>query len=136
MAKIVPVSIVQSISGKICQHDDIYFATNKQTGKVFAVKICNPSITEPTEKQTAHRKDFGEKTKIAAAWLKANRPTVSTPQGSETYQLMIRGYKAQRKFGSIMSYIRVHIDKDGKVTFGGITSSIPGTTNPGDVTEG
>ena len=134
MAKITPISIVQGISGKVCQHDDTYFATNKQTGKVYAAKLCNPSTAEPSAKQLANRKAFGEKTQIAAAWLKANRPTESTPKGSEAYQLMLQGFKAQHKVGNISAYVRQHIDKDGKVTFGGLTPSTP--SGGTDVTEG
>ena len=123
MAKITPVSIVQGISGKICHHDDTYFATNKQTGSVYAIKICNPSVAEPTAKQIAQRKAFGEKTKIAAAWLKANRPTEGKPKGSEAYQNMLASYKMQHKIGNIGAYVRAHIDASGKVTFGGTQSS-------------
>ena len=134
MAKITPISIVQGISGKVCQHDDTYFATNKQTGKVYAAKLCNPSTAEPSAKQLAIRKTFGEHAKIAAAWIKANKPTESNPKGTEAYQLMLQGYKAQHKVGNITGYVRQHIDKDGKVTFGGTLPSTPSGGN--DVTEG
>lgn len=139
MAKITPVSIVQGISGKICQHDETYFATNKQTGKVYAVKVCNPSTAEPSEKQIAHRKEFGEKTKTAAAWLKANKPTDTNAKGSEAYQAMLLGFKSQHKVGNVMAYIRQHIGEDGKVTFGGEqgSSSNSGSGNgPGGNYEG
>ena len=135
MAKIIPVSIVQGISGKICRHDDTYFATNKQTGNVYAVKVCNPSTAEPTEKQIAHRKEFGDKTKVAAAWLNANHPTESSPKGSDAYQSMLLGFKSQHKVGSVMAYVRQHIDESGNVTFSG-TQSSGSTTGGGSNFEG
>ena len=123
MAKIFPNSLISSMSGSICSHDGTYFATNKQTGKTYAVKRCYPSDAEPTEKQLAVRQAFGDKTKAAAAWLKTNKPTESNPKGSEAYQTMLLGYKSQHKVGSVMAYIRQHIDESGNITFGGTQTS-------------
>ena len=40
MAKYVPIEMVKSYSGKICEHSDVYFA--KKGNTLYTGKICNP----------------------------------------------------------------------------------------------
>ena len=40
MAKYVPIEMVKSYSGKICEHSDVYFAKKGDT--LYTGKICNP----------------------------------------------------------------------------------------------
>ena len=64
MSKIRPISIIQSMSGKVCEHSDMYFRTNKQTQQVCTGKICYPSDTELSAAQVRVQERF---TKISAA---------------------------------------------------------------------
>ena len=43
MAEIKPMALIESMSKKVCEHSDVYFRTNKKTGKVYTGKLCNPS---------------------------------------------------------------------------------------------
>ena len=36
------------MSKKVCMHSDVYFRTNRQTGKVTTGKLCYPSTKEPS----------------------------------------------------------------------------------------
>ena len=42
MAKYVPIEMVKSYSGKICEHSDVYFA--KKGNTLYTGKICNPRM--------------------------------------------------------------------------------------------
>ena len=53
MAEIKPMALIESMKKKVCEHSDVYFRTNKQTGKVTTGKLCNPSTKEPSAAQTA-----------------------------------------------------------------------------------
>ena len=50
------MGLIESMSGKICGHSDMYFF--RKNGKVFSGKICNPSTKEPTASQLAQRTKF------------------------------------------------------------------------------
>ena len=34
MAEIKPMALIESMKKKVCMHSDVYFRTNRQTGKV------------------------------------------------------------------------------------------------------
>ena len=46
MAEIKPMALIESMRKKVCMHSDVYFRTNKQTGKTFTGKLCYPSNQE------------------------------------------------------------------------------------------
>ena len=56
MSQVKPMGLIESMSGKICGHSDMYFF--RKNGKVFSGKICNPSTKEPTAAQQAQRAKF------------------------------------------------------------------------------
>lgn len=120
MARIIPTSLVQSIAGKTCQHDDTHFCYNRQTGQTYAVKKCNPYEGPATEKQTAHRTAFGHKSKLAAAWLAENKPTEEMPKGTEAYQVVREAYKGQHKIGNIFAFVRKVMNDVGVIVIGRI----------------
>ena len=64
MAEIKPMALIESMKKKVCEHSDVYFRTNKKTGKVTTGKLCNPSTKEPSAAQTAARARFA---KVSAA---------------------------------------------------------------------
>ena len=46
MSQVKPMGLVESMSGKLCGHSDLYFF--RKNGKVFSGKICNPSTKDPS----------------------------------------------------------------------------------------
>ena len=64
MALIKPMALIESMKKKVCMHSDVYFRTNKQTGKTTTGKLCNPSTKAPSAAQIAAKKRFA---KVAAA---------------------------------------------------------------------
>ena len=95
MSKIKPISIIRSMSGKVCEHSDMYFRTNKQTGKVYTGKLCNPSDAAPSEAQNRVKTRFA---KISAAVMEL----LSDPAERAKWQ---KAYLAQRKIGSLHGYV-------------------------------
>lgn len=95
MSKIKPIAIVESMSGKVCQHSDMYFRTNRQTSEVSTGKLCNPSDAEPTEAQIKVQTRF---TKLGDA----ARAILADPEQRVKYET---AYKAQHRIGSLLGYV-------------------------------
>ena len=129
MAKIKPIELIASMSGKVCQHGDTYFVTNRQTGRVHTGRICYPANQEPSASQMAVRERFAQRAQNTSAWLASNKPSVAQPKGSELYQKALEAYRAQHKIGSFFGYIASIIKEDGTVTIG----SMSGGSNGGDM---
>lgn len=135
MARVQPSSLITSISGSTYHHDGTYFATNKQTGKVYAAKRCFSSDKPMTEAQKEQQVKFGSKAKFASAWWSKNKPSQANPNGTEAYQLIQRAFKGQHKTGNIFAYMRSLITADNKVMIGDL--DITGGVKPGgSTTEG
>ena len=92
MASINPISTIKSMSGKVCEHSDMYFRTNLKT---VTGKICNPSEAEPTEAQLKVQTRFA---KIADA----ARAIMADPEQRAIYE---PAYKKQHRVGSLLGYI-------------------------------
>lgn len=58
MAKIRPLEIISTMSGKVCMHSDVYFRTNSMNNTVTTGKLCYPSTATPTEDQVAAKARF------------------------------------------------------------------------------
>lgn len=95
MAKIKPIDTVKSMSGKVCEHSDIYFRTNKQTDKVVTGKICNPSDADPSEAQVKVQTRF-------AKLADAARAILADPEQRTKYET---AYRKQRRVGSLLGYV-------------------------------
>ncbi len=94
MAEIKPMALIESMRKKVCMHSDVYFRTNKQTGKTTTGKLCNPSDKEPSAAQTAAKARFA---KVAAAV----RAILTDPEQKARLKAE---YKAQTKIGSLFGY--------------------------------
>ena len=90
MAKIVPMDLVKSMSGKICGHSDISFAKRGDTQ--YTMKRCNERSSEPTEQELAQRAKFGAISAAVNARLKADDPAD------------LAAFKAQKKYKTLRSY--------------------------------
>lgn len=94
MAEIKPMALIESMKKKVCEHSDVYFRVNKQTGKVYTGKLCNPSTKEPSAAQIAAKARF-KKVQAAVRTILAD-PTEKAKLQSE--------YKAQHTYGSLFGY--------------------------------
>ena len=92
MATIRPISIIDSLSGKVSKDSNVYFATKKRTGKVYTGMICSQSHHIPTEAQIAARSQFIIRINTIKAWVEKNRPNETRPNGTEEFQKMMLYY--------------------------------------------
>lgn len=58
MAKIRPLEVISTMSGKVCEHSKMYFRTNPMNGTVTTGKMCYPSGKEPSADQLAAQARF------------------------------------------------------------------------------
>ena len=109
MALIKPMALIESMKKKVCMHSDVYFRTNKQTGKTFTGKLCNPSTKEPSAAQIKAKERFAKVS--AAVRTVLENPTEKAKLEAE--------YKSQTKIGSLFGYamhkLSPNYDSDGNV---------------------
>ena len=91
MAKITPMDLVKSMTGKICMHSDISFA--KRGNTQYTMKRCNERTTPYSEQELAHQAKFKAVAASTAARVKAAAPED------------VAAFKAQKKYQSFHSYI-------------------------------
>ena len=96
MAVIRPLETIKSMSNKVCQHSDVYFRTNKRTGKTYTGKLCNPFEGEATTNQVAVRSRFA---KVSAA-IRARLASTTNPEVAT----LKKAYEAQYKIGSLFGF--------------------------------
>ena len=94
MAKIKPMALIESMSKKVCEHSDVYFRTNKQTGVTYSGKLCYPSDKPDSANQTAAKARFAKV--VAAVRTILNDPTEKAKLQAE--------YKSQHRIGSLFGY--------------------------------
>ena len=94
MAKYVPIEMVKSYSGKICEHSDVYFAKKGDT--LYTGKICNP---RDLAKKPFSADELARQTKFrqASAAVKA-----LTEEQKSAYAT---AFKNQKKYGSLRGYM-------------------------------
>ena len=89
------MALIESMKKKVCEHSDVYFRTNKKTGKVYTGKLCNPSTKEPSENQVKAKARFTKVQAAVRAILAGN---------SEQKTALVAEYKSQNKIGSLFGY--------------------------------
>ncbi len=89
MAEIKPMALIESMKKKVCEHSDVYFRTNRKTGKVYT------GTKEPSAAQTAAKARFA---KVSAAIRTILAGT------SEQKTALVAEYKAQNKIGTLFGY--------------------------------
>ena len=86
MARITPIDVIKGISGKYGSGSNDYFATNTSSNRIHLAKYLNKPTGPATELQVAQMQAFATRQKMAAAWLRANRPSEENgPKGTEAY---------------------------------------------------
>ena len=103
MAEIKPMALIESMKKKVCEHSDVYFRTNKQTGKVTTGKLCNPSTKEPSAAQIKAKERFAKVSAAVRAILAGT---------SEQKTQLETEYKAQHKYGSLFGYAMHKLNSD------------------------
>ena len=91
MAKIIPMDLIGSMSGKICGHSDISFARRGETQ--YTMKRCNKRSTPYSQEELARQAKFKAVAASTAARVKAADPADVT------------AFQAQKKYKSFRSYI-------------------------------
>ena len=91
MAKITPMDLVKSMTGKICGHSDISFA--KRGNTQYTMKRCNKRTTPFSEQELAHQARFKAVAASTAARVKAADPADVT------------AFESQKKYKSFRSFI-------------------------------
>lgn len=91
MAKYVPIEMVKSYSGKICEHSDVYFA--KKGNTLYTGKICNPRTKPFSEQELARQTKFRQ----AIAAVKA-----LTAEQKTAYA---EAFANQKKYSSLQGYM-------------------------------
>ncbi|MCR5361216.1 MAG: hypothetical protein K6E73_04315 [Bacteroidales bacterium] len=115
MARITPIAVISRMSGKVSSDSDMYFATNKQTGRVYTAKIGESNST-PSEAQMMQRNKFAAKSQLVSEWFAANKPSDTAPNGTDEYQRIATAFKAQHSCGSIRAYVFARMADDGTLT--------------------
>lgn len=65
MAKYIPMDLLSSLSGKVCEHSDISFA--KRGNTKYTIKRCNSRTTPFSEAELARQQKFAEARAAMAA---------------------------------------------------------------------
>ena len=92
MAKIIPMDLLSSLSGKVCGHSDISFAKKGKTQ--YTMKRCNPRTTPYTEAELARQEKFAQ--------VRANIKALSEEQKAE-YAAQFKKYPG--KYTTLNGYI-------------------------------
>ena len=129
MARITPIDVIKGISGKYGSGSNDYFATNTSSNRIHLAKYMNKPTGPATSEQLAQMEDFGKKQKLAAAWLRANRPSEENgPKGTEAYQ-EAQALKKLAHLSNVRQIVLKYMDEEGNVTLPASGSS-GGTYTP------
>ena len=128
MARITPIDVIKGISGKYGNGSNDYFATNTSSNRIHLAKYLNKPTVPATPEQLAQMEAFGNQQKMAAAWLRANRPSEENgPKGTEAYQ-EAQALKKLAHLSNVRQIVLKYMDEDGNVTLP--ASSGSGTSTP------
>ena len=91
MAKFKPISVLKTLSGKVCSHSNQYFANKKETK--YTGTICNPRTKPYTADELSRQERFRQ---ARAATL------ALTPEQITAYRT---AFLTQRKYHYLQGYI-------------------------------
>ena len=137
MARITPIDVIKGISGKYGNGSNDYFATNTSSNRIHLAKYLNKPTGPATPEQLAQMEAFGNQQKMAAAWLRANRPSESNGlKGTEAYQ-EAQALKKLAHLSNVRQIVLKYMDEDGNVTLPASgTSTPPANSGSGGSTSG
>ena len=135
MARITPIDVIKGISGKYGSNSSDYFATNRSSNRIHLAKYLNKPTGPTTSEQLAQMEAFGNQQKMAAAWLRANRPSEENgPKGTEAYQ-EAQALKKQAHLSNVRQIVLKYMDEEGNVTLPASGTSTP-PANSGSGSDG
>ena len=132
MARIKPIDVIKGISGKYGSGTNDYFATNSSSNRIHLAKYLNKPTGPATPAQVAQMTAFGTQQKLAAAWLRANRPSEENGEnGTAAYQ-EAQALKKQAHLSNVRQIVLKYMDAEGKVTLPSTgTTSAPAIPDSG-----
>lgn len=109
MAKIKPMELIQSMSGKVCGHSDTYFTV--RYGQTYTATMCNKRATPYSETEIKQHIRF--KAANAAAVKRMQDPTHMAQDQKD--------FKAQKRYKSLRGYLVAkafaNTDDEGNTTW-------------------
>ncbi len=99
MAKYVPIEMVKSYSGKICEHSDVYFA--KKGNTLYTGKICNPRTKPFSEQELARQTKFRQAIAAVNALTEEQKATYATAFKNQSKYGTLRGYMFAQEYAKI-----------------------------------
>lgn len=133
--KIVPIDIIKSMSGKVCQHSDTSISLNHSSGIMHTSKMCNPYTGPASAKQIAQQEAFKARTALISTWLLANRPSAENALGTDLYRRAL-SLKKSLGFSNIRQVISKYMDSKGVVTLPEVAKASGGASAGGGGTSG
>ena len=132
MARIKPIDVIKGISGKYGSGTNDYFATNSSSNRIHLAKYLNKPTGPATPAQVAQMTAFGTQQKLAAAWLRANRPSEENGEnGTAAYQ-EAQALTKQAHLSNVRQIVLKYMDADGNVTLPSTgTTSAPAIPDTG-----
>ena len=125
MARIKPIDVIKGISGKYGSGTNDYFATNSSSNRIHLAKYLNKPTGPATPAQVAQMTAFGTQQKLAAAWLRANRPSEENGEnGTAAYQ-EAQALKKQAHLSHVRQIVLKYMDAEGNVTLPASGTSTP-----------
>ena len=136
MARITPIDVIKGISGKYGNGSNDYFATNTSSNRIHLAKYLNKPTGPATPEQLAQMEAFGNQQKMAAAWLRANRPSEENgPKGTEAYQ-EAQALKKLAHLSNVRQIVLKYMDEEGNVTLPASGTSTPPANSGSGSTSG
>lgn len=99
MAKYVPMVLIESLSGKICGHSDMYFARRK--GTLYTGKICNPYKGEPSALQIAQRNKFKQVQTAIASLSTEEKAAYEVAFRKQSEYKTLRGFMFAQEYSKL-----------------------------------
>ena len=99
MAKYVPIEMVKSYSGKICEHSDVYFAKKGKT--LYTGKICNPRTKPFSAEELARQAKFTQARAAVKALTEEQKAEYETAFQKQTKYVSLQGYMFAQEYAKL-----------------------------------
>ena len=100
MAKYIPIELVKSYSGKLCEHSDVYFA--KKGNTLYTGKICNPRTKPFTAAELARQAKFTQARAAVKALTAEQKATYAEAFAGQKKYVSLQGYMFAQEYAKIV----------------------------------
>lgn len=98
--------LLTNMNGKACNHDDVYTKRNFKTGKVYAVKLCNPNTGENfTQSQKDNLTKMGAISSAVSQWVNAGKAASGNDADQAAYKKALASYNRQHKYATLRGMV-------------------------------